>query len=96
MTDEQETVRCVLASLKRASENAYSWSLTPNEAGVLVAEVERLRAIERERTALRDGAEAERAAVVAWLRTRADRAWCPTPEWVPEHQRGEHRREEKP
>ena len=27
--------------------------------------------------------------------SRRHRAWCPTPEWVPEHQRGEHRREEK-
>ena len=43
MNDEQEVIRYVLASLKRAAENAYSWSLTPNEAGVLVAEVERLR-----------------------------------------------------
>lgn len=24
------------------------------------------------------------------------RAWCPTQEWVPEHQRGEHRREGEP
>ena len=34
----------VLSSLRRAAENAYPWSLTPNEAGALVAEVERLRA----------------------------------------------------
>lgn len=43
MSDEQEVIRYVLTSLKRAAENAYPWSLTPNEAGVLVAEVERLR-----------------------------------------------------
>lgn len=28
--------------------------------------------------------------------TRPHRAWCPTPKWVPEHQRGDHRREEEP
>jgi hypothetical protein len=33
----------VLASLRRASDNAYSWSLTPSEAGAVVAEIERLR-----------------------------------------------------
>ena len=41
MTD---TLTYALFSLRRAAENAYSWSLTPNEAGALVAEVERLRA----------------------------------------------------
>lgn len=42
--DTPSVVQYVLSSLKRAAENAYSWSLTPNEAGVLVAEVEWLRA----------------------------------------------------
>lgn len=32
MNVEQEVIRYVLASLKRAAENAYPWSLTPNEA----------------------------------------------------------------
>ena len=45
MTPETlSVVQYVLSSLRRAAENAYSWSLTPNEAGLLVAEVERLRA----------------------------------------------------
>jgi len=35
----------VLASLRRAADNAFPWSLTPTEAGALVAEVERLRAL---------------------------------------------------
>ena len=33
----------ILASLRRASENSYAWSVTPTEAGALVTEVERLR-----------------------------------------------------
>jgi hypothetical protein len=40
-----DTVTYVLASLRRASDNAFPWSLTPHEAGALVAEVERLRAL---------------------------------------------------
>lgn len=43
-SDTSGVVQYVLSSLRRAAENAYSWSLTPNEAGLLVAEVERLRA----------------------------------------------------
>ena len=38
-----DTLSYVLSCLRRSSENAYSWSLTPNEAGLLVAEIERLR-----------------------------------------------------
>ena len=34
-----------LASLRRAGENGYSWSVSPDEAGALVAEVERLTAL---------------------------------------------------
>jgi hypothetical protein len=34
----------VLRCLKRAADNSYAWSVTPAEAGALVAEVERLRA----------------------------------------------------
>jgi hypothetical protein len=55
MTD---TLTYVLASIKRTSENDYSWLIMPHEGAVLVAEVERLRG----------EAERERAAVVAWLR----------------------------
>jgi hypothetical protein len=33
----------VLSCLRRAADNAYPWSLTPTEAGALVAEVARLR-----------------------------------------------------
>ena len=49
-----DTLTYVLSCLRRSSENAYPWSLTPNEAGLLVAEIERLRQ--------------ERAAVVTLLR----------------------------
>ena len=38
------------ASLKRAAENGYPWSVSPYEAAALIAEVERLRAeVERRR-----------------------------------------------
>jgi hypothetical protein len=33
-----------LAALRRSCDNSYPWSVTPAEAGLLVAEVERLRA----------------------------------------------------
>ena len=48
----------ILASLRRAGENGYSWSVSPDEATALVAEIERLRALE---------ADAERARVKADL-----------------------------
>ena len=41
MTD---TLTYVLATIKRTSENDYSWVLMPHEALALLAEVERLRA----------------------------------------------------
>jgi len=105
-----DTITYVLSSMRRAADNAYPWSLTPTEAGALVAEVERLREriadfeddfrkvtsetcapderhcscvphlraeVERLRefqnNALHAGTDEvaeERAAVVAWLRTR--------------------------
>jgi hypothetical protein len=75
----------ILSCLRRAADNACPWSLTPTEAGALVAEVEKLRA---ERDHFReawaaaqvrldcgvDAADAVReelAAVVAWLRKEA-------------------------
>ena len=99
----------VLSCLRRSSENAYSWSLTPNEAGLLVAEIERLRDQRRLDNAeaariydfARDKGKAlERAAVVAWLRERQEAAeWALTAAGY-EHaadaiERGEHRPEEK-
>ena len=102
MTDEQEVIRYVLSCLKRAAENAYPWSVTPNEAGVLVAEVERLREQRRLDNAeaarvydfARDKGKArERAAVVAYL--RAPGTCCSTDVLAEDIERGEHRREEE-
>lgn len=100
----EDIVSYVLSCLRRASENAYSWSLTPNEAGLLVAEVERLRdqrRLDNEEAArvydfARDkGAALERATVVAWLR-KVQPGW---PAGSGGHadaiENGEHRREEE-
>ena len=76
-----DTLTYVLSSLKRAAENAYPWSLTPNEAGLLVAEVERLRG--------------ERAAVVAWLRSWEGLSDWPRT-LAASIERGEHRSKEEP
>ena len=71
----------ILASLRRAADNAYPWSLTPHEAGVVVAEIERMRAERHMDNAdlakaydfARDKGESlERQAVVAWLRSEAE------------------------
>jgi len=66
----------VLAALRRATDNSYSWSLTPTEAGALVAEVEHLREKNADLRLMVDGLETaaheERAAVVAWLREVRD------------------------
>jgi hypothetical protein len=63
----------VLRCLKRAADNSYAWSVTPAEAGALVAEIERLREYARDLRVMVDGLETaaheERAAVVAWLRS---------------------------
>jgi hypothetical protein len=76
------TIDYVLSSLRRAADNAYPWSLTPTEAGALVAEVERLREerrldnedLARAYDFARDKATAlERQRVVALLRTLDDR-----------------------
>ena len=60
----------VLASLRRASDNAYSWSLTPSEAGAVVAGIERLR--KEVDNAREEGAQAERAVVLDYLSHRAE------------------------
>ena len=76
-----DTLTYVLSCLRRSSENAYPWSLTPNEAGLLVAEIERLRR--------------ERAAVVTFLRSFYLRSYgdiCA--DMADSIERGEHRREE--
>jgi hypothetical protein len=52
------TVDQILIALRRAAEIGYPWSVSPHEARALVAEVERLRALE---------ADAERARVKADL-----------------------------
>lgn len=69
----------ILSRLKRASENDWSWPLTPVEASRVVAEIERLQDAEaRTHQVIVDhahmfreqGRKEERAAVVAWLRER--------------------------
>lgn len=95
------TISYVLSCLRLSSENSYPWSLTPNEAGLLVAEVERLREQRRidnqeaDRVydfARNKGAALERAVVVAWLRQQGGRgAWTLTDNI----ERGDHRREEE-
>jgi hypothetical protein len=92
------TVDQILIALQRAAEIGYPWSVSPQEAAALVAEIERLRG----------ALNAERAAVVAWLRAHAN-APHPIERGVPslspagrgllllhaDHiERGEHRREE--
>ena len=55
MTDRMDYV---LRCLQRAADNSYAWSVTPAEAGALVAEIERLRG--------------ERAAVLDYLAYRIE------------------------
>lgn len=74
-----DTLTYVLSCLRRASDNAYSWSLTPSEAGALVAEIQRLRR--------------ERPAVVAYL--RAPGTSCDTGVLSEAIERGEHLKEKK-
>lgn len=64
-----------LASLKRAAEKGYPWSVLPGEAAALVAEVERLRAevdlLQQEariRRTINEGLASERADVLAYIR----------------------------
>lgn len=82
----------VLHSLKRASDNAFDWTVYPAEAGLLIAEIERLR---QENEELKQ----ERPSVVAWLRAKRNlmgdmpNKAC---RWADSIERGEHRREEEP
>jgi len=95
VTTEQDRLAYALATLRRAAEHGYPWSIYPAEAAALVAEVERLRA----------EVERERAAVTAWLRTRERQIENWPPGGMNEIsltyniianviERGEHRREE--
>lgn len=102
------TLAYALASLRRASDKAYPWLLTPEEAGLLVEEVERLRArrnLDNEGFARvwDESRDRERAAVVAHLRERSIHGAgnivsvedaCTI--LADLFERGEHRREEKP
>lgn len=104
-----DTLSYVLSCLRRSARSRSSWTMTPNEAGLLVAEIERLRDQRRLDNAeaariydfARDKGKAlERAAVVAWLRGRQEAAeWALTAAGY-EHaadaiELGEHRREEE-
>jgi hypothetical protein len=88
-----DTRTYVLASLRRAADNVYLWSLTPTEAGALVAEFERL---------LETAAHEERAATVAFLRKQAGRweqgeaGWSALDHAAATIEKGFHRREEPP
>jgi len=92
----------VLSCLRRAADNSYPWSLTPTEAGAVVAEVERLRAerhldnadIAQAYDFARNKGEAlEREAVVAYL--LAPGTGCDNAALAEVIERGEHRREGK-
>lgn len=71
-------IEWLLAWLRRSDEQRHPWSVTPNEAAALVAEVERLRGQrhadnEAIAGAWDAGRDNERAAVVKWLRDEAAR-----------------------
>jgi len=53
-----------LAALRRSCDNSYPWSVTPAEAGLLVAEVERLRSEV-------EAAHAEAATMRSWAEEAA-------------------------
>ena len=91
----------VLSSLRRAADNAYPWSLTPTEAGALVAEVERLRAqraLDNDALARAwdEGRDMERAATVAWLREPGEYVDPACARLADCIERGVARRERKP
>jgi len=93
--------------IKRTSENDYTWLLGTHGGAALVAEVERLRSINddyllemgRQHALLRDQAreaQAERAAVVAYLREEGsiNSMLSVLKGAADEIERGEHRRGE--
>ena len=72
-------VTSIISALARGAEGDSAWSLYPSEAAALLFEIERLRAHNTElqahgvslHKAAAAGAQAERAAVVAYLRDYA-------------------------
>lgn len=97
-----------LACLKRAAENGYPWSVSPDEAAALVAEVDRLRAeVERRRDVydLMGAVEHSANKLVAHEDIGALRERAAVVAWLRERrdiysfadeiERGEHRREEE-
>ena len=91
----------VLDCLRRSADNSSCWPVYPAEAGVLLAEIDRLR---KENEELRG----ERAAVVAYVRSEAnqphpieagERALSPSGRglllfYADRIERGEHRKDE--
>lgn len=92
-----DQVSYVLASLGRANKNGYAWSVFPHEAGLLIDEIERLRAqrvLDNDELARAYdmGRDNERAATVAYLRSPGTS--CDTGVLADAIERGEHRRVE--
>ena len=86
----------VLDCLRRSADNSSCWPVYPAEAGVLLAEIDRLR---KENEELRG----ERAAVVAWLREVSERRFARNEReagivfrLAHEIERGEYHQKEKP
>ena len=89
-----DALEYAINSLRRAADSNHEWTLYPAEASALVAEIDRLRGqrrLENEdlQLAYDMARQKERAAVVAWLRTRP--GYGPVADAI---ENGEHRREE--